>query len=130
VGLLRRGLAHDVRPVHAVPGPNGTLYVSDDDAGNIYVVRYEGPRISDGGIVAHGDNLFELFGANLANDPAQFYLTANGQPAQVFYAGPTQVNFALPGGMTGRRPVSPSVLRGCAHSAYRRSAPARSRSCG
>lgn len=90
------------RPVHAVPGPDGALYVSDDDTGNIYVVRYEGPRIDEGGIVARGDNVFELYGANLANDPAQLYVTANGQPAEILYAAPTQVNFALPEGMTGR----------------------------
>ena len=36
------------RPVDPVVGPDGALYVSDDDTGNIYRVAYIGPRIAPG----------------------------------------------------------------------------------
>ena len=84
------------RPVDAIPGPAGDLFVSDDATGNIYHMVYTGPRISPGGLVDRGDRIYELYGTNLGGDPGTVTLTANGVPADVLYAGATQINFRLP----------------------------------
>lgn len=89
------------RPVHALNGPDGALYVSDDATGNIYRVSYTGPRINPGGVVNRGSGLFELYGANLVNDPAQFSITVNGVAAQTLYVSKTQINFVVPPDVTG-----------------------------
>jgi glucose/arabinose dehydrogenase len=94
------------RPVHALNGPDGAVYVSDDATGNIYRVTYTGPRINPGGIVKRGPGIYELYGENLVNDPAQFSISANGVPLATLYAGPNQVNFILPDGMTGDVAIS------------------------
>ena len=89
------------RPVHAVTGPDGAVYVSDDGNGNIYRVAYTGPRISPGGIVARGQNTFEVYGEGLTGDPGLLSILANGVPVRILYASPTQVNFVLPDSVSG-----------------------------
>lgn len=89
------------RPVHALNGPDGALYVSDDSTGNIYRVVYTGPRINPGGAVLRGSGIYELYGERLVNDPSQLFVTANGQSVTVLYAGPNQINFQVPDGLTG-----------------------------
>ena len=89
------------RPVHAITGPDGAVYVSDDTTGNVYRVSYVGPRINRGGIVQRATGIYEMYGAGFAADPAQLSITANDAPVQILYAGRNQVNFALPDGMTG-----------------------------
>ncbi|MGH9674638.1 MAG: PQQ-dependent sugar dehydrogenase, partial [Bryobacteraceae bacterium] len=89
------------RPVHAVTGSDGALYVSDDMQGQIYRIAYLGPRINPGGIVAVIPRVYELYGRNLAADPSQFAVYANGVQAELLYASPGQVNFVLPEGISG-----------------------------
>lgn len=89
------------RPVQALAGPDGSLYVTDDSTGNIYRITYTGPRINPGGIVKRGPGIYELYGENLVNDASQFSITANGIPVTTLYAGTNQVNFVLPDGVTG-----------------------------
>lgn len=89
------------RPVQAISGPDGAVYVSDDQTGNVYRIAYTGPRISPGGIVERAPGICEMYGTNLAIDPALVSVTANGIPAVILYASSGQVNFALdadPGG--------------------------------
>jgi IPT/TIG domain-containing protein len=88
------------RPVDPVLGPDGALYISDDATGNIYRVAYIGPRINPGGIVQRAAGVYELYGEALANDPSQLSVTANGQPVTILFAGPNQINFQLPDGVT------------------------------
>jgi hypothetical protein len=88
------------RPVGAITGPDGALYVSDDATGNIYRVAYTGPRINPNGIVQHSAGIYELYGENLVNDPARLVVSANGQSVRVLFAGPNQVNFQLPAAVT------------------------------
>lgn len=88
------------RPVHALTGPDGAVYVSDDATGNIYRVAYLGPRINPGGIVNRTPGLYELYGENLVSDPAQFSIFANGMSLETLYVGPNQVNFVLPDSLT------------------------------
>lgn len=89
------------RPVHAISGPDGAVYVSDDATGNIYRVAYTGPRIAPGGIVRVAPRIYELYGSNLVNDPVEFGLYANGILAETLYVGRGQVNFILPEGLIG-----------------------------
>ncbi len=89
------------RPMHALSGPDGAVYVSDDTTGNIYRVVYTGPRISPGGIVRVADRIYELYGRNLVREPAEFGLYANGLLAETLYRSPGQVNFVLPGSLSG-----------------------------
>jgi glucose/arabinose dehydrogenase len=89
------------RPVHAITGPDGAVYVSDDGNGNIYRIAWSGPRISPEGFVQRAPGLYEMYGANLAPDPARFTLQANDQTIDPLYAGLNQVNFQLPDGMSG-----------------------------
>lgn len=95
------------RPVHALNGPDGAVYVSDDTTGNIYRVSYTGPRINPGGIVRRAPGVYELYGSNLAGgDPARFSISANGTALQTLYTGPSQVNFILPESITGDVTIS------------------------
>jgi len=94
------------RPVHAVTGADGAVYVSDDATGNIYRVAYVGPRIAPGGIVRVAPRIYELYGTNLVNDDAEFGLYANGILAERLYTSRGQVNFILPEGLTGDITIS------------------------
>ncbi len=85
------------RPVDAIIGPDGAVYVSDDATGNIYRVGYEGPRIDPEGILNRGGRIFELYGQRLGG--ASVYL--KGIPADVLYGGENQINFVLPDGLNG-----------------------------
>jgi glucose/arabinose dehydrogenase len=89
------------RPVHAIPGPDGAVYVSDDGNGNIYRVVYAGPRINEGGIVKVVDNIYALYGLRLSIDAALFQIFANGIAVETLYIGENQVNFVLPAAMKG-----------------------------
>jgi glucose/arabinose dehydrogenase len=90
------------RPVHAVNGPDGALYVSDDATGNIYRVAYSGPRINLNGFVQRAPGVYELYGENFVNaDASRFSIDANGIVLQPMFAGKNQVNFTLPEGLTG-----------------------------
>ncbi|MDQ6701176.1 MAG: PQQ-dependent sugar dehydrogenase, partial [Acidobacteriota bacterium] len=80
------------RPVQAITGPDGAVYVSDDASGNIYRVSYEGPRITPSGIVNRGAGIFELYGQRLGG--ASLYI--NGMAADILYGGENQINFVLP----------------------------------
>ncbi len=89
------------RPVRALSGPDGAVYISDDATGNIYRVAYTGPRISPGGIVRAAPGIYELYGENLMRDPVQFSITANGEELETLYLSPNQVNFIVPEGLYG-----------------------------
>ncbi|MGH9660625.1 MAG: hypothetical protein ACRD96_18895, partial [Bryobacteraceae bacterium] len=89
------------RPVHAISGPDGAVYVSDDATGNIYRVSYHGPRIHPGGIVRVVDNIYSIYGRDLGNEGGDFQLFANGLAAEALYVSANQVNFILPAGLTG-----------------------------
>ena len=98
--LDRKGRTTSGRPVDPVPGPDGALYVSDDDTGNIYRVSYSGPRINPAGIVRRESGVYELYGERLVNDPARLSVMANAQAVTVLFAGANQVNFQIPDGVT------------------------------
>jgi glucose/arabinose dehydrogenase len=89
------------RPVHALSGPDGSVYVSDDATGNIYRVVYTGPRINPGGVFQRAARVFELYGTNLAGDPAQVSILANGVAVNTLYVSLDQINFVLPDAMSG-----------------------------
>ena len=88
------------RPVHAITGPDGAVYVSDDATGNIYRVVYTGPRIDPGGLVDLGGGAYQIHGANLVNDPAQLTVTANGEPVELSYADANEIDVQLPGDLS------------------------------
>jgi glucose/arabinose dehydrogenase len=89
------------RPVQALTGPDGAVYVSDDTTGNIYRVAYTGPRITPGGIVKRAPGVYELYGENLVIDPAQLWISANGVTLETLYAAAHQINFVVPDSVTG-----------------------------
>lgn len=89
------------RPVHALTGPDGSVYVSDDAAGNIYRVAYTGPRLNPGGIVQRAPGVFEIYGANLVNDPARLSVSVNNSPAAILYAAANQINIRIGPEITG-----------------------------
>lgn len=117
-GFLR-GATTSGRPVHAITGPDGALYVSDDANGVVYRVRYTGPRINPEGVVsaaaatvrAAAGGLVSLYGAGFRNEAVQatalplpvqledVQVTVNGVPAPLLYAGPQQINFQMPFGL-------------------------------
>ena len=114
-GFLR-GTTTSGRPVHAISGPDGALYVSDDMNGVVYRVSYTGPRISPGGLVSAAGagirvaagGLASLYGSGFGDPPEEVRVTINGASTPVFYAGPQQINFLMPTGVEGRergRPV-------------------------
>ena len=94
------------RPVHALTGPDGAVYVSDDGNGNIYRVTYIGPRISPGGIARNSGRIYELYGSNLVGNSGEFAILCNGSPAETLYVSSIQVNFVVPEGLTGDVTVS------------------------
>jgi len=89
------------RPVYALNGPDGAVYVSDDENGNIYRIIYAGPRINPGGIVKAAEGIYELYGTNLVNSSGELNIYVNGQRARTLYVSAGQVNFALPDGAAG-----------------------------
>lgn len=89
------------RPVQAITGPDGAVYVSDDATGNIYRIEHKGPRINQGGIVRVIDNVYSLYGLRLAGDIARFQIFGNGIALETLYIGEHQVNFVLPETLTG-----------------------------
>lgn len=84
------------RPVQAITGPDGAVYVSDDGNGNIYRVAYVGPRINDAGIGQVTGKIYAMYGYRFAHDAGNVRVFANGLACEVLYAGENQVNFALP----------------------------------
>ncbi len=124
-GFLR-GTTTSWRPVHAIEGPDGALYVSDDANGVVYRVAYRGPRLNPDGLVsaaaplvrASEGALVSLYGTGF-RDPAaaapslplpiqieDVRVTVNGAPAPLLYAGPQQINFQMPFGVQGRVTVA------------------------
>jgi glucose/arabinose dehydrogenase len=99
------------RPVHAIAGPDGAVYVSDDGNGNIYRVSYTGPRITPGGVVRSSGRVYELYGRNLVGSAGETAILYNGSPAEILFASPIQVNFLVPEGLTGEVRVSVKTSR-------------------
>jgi glucose/arabinose dehydrogenase len=89
------------RPVQAIGGPDGAVYVSDDQTGNIYRVEYKGPRIAEGGIVQVEGQTYTVKGRRLAIDPAQLQLFGNGIALEVLNVGEDEVSFLLPESLRG-----------------------------
>ena len=94
------------RPVHAITGADGAVYVSDDGTGMIYQVRYVGPRIAPGGIVKRTEvaglgRIYELYGSRLVNNPNDFALFIDGVRAETLYLSDGQVNFVIPASVRG-----------------------------
>lgn len=96
------------RPVEAITGPDGAVYVSDDATGNIYRVSYSGPRITPEGIVNRTSRVFELYGQRLGG--ASVYV--NGIAADILYSGENQINFVFPDALSdiSSREVSIAVI--------------------
>lgn len=99
------------RPVHAVTGADGAVYVSDDGTGMVYQVRYVGPRITPGGVVKNGTieglgDIYELYGSRLVNNPMEFGVFVDGVRAETLYVSEGQVNFVMPRGMRGEVTIS------------------------
>lgn len=107
------------RPVHAIPGPDGAVYVSDDATGNIYRVAYVGPRINPGGVVRVTGNIYALYGRRLAVEGAPLRIAVDGMAAEALYAGEEQVNFAMPPGLEGEVRVRVENARGADEIALR-----------
>jgi glucose/arabinose dehydrogenase len=85
------------RPVHALAGPDGALYVSDDATGNIYRVAYVGPRIRPRSLLQRGRDAFEVRGENLAGqDAARVAVSADGIACRVLSAERDRVRFVMP----------------------------------
>jgi uncharacterized protein (TIGR03437 family) len=118
-GFLR-GTTTSGRPVHAISGPDGALYVSDDMNGVVYRVSYTGPRINPGGLVSAAGagirvaagGLASLYGSGFGDPPEDVQVTINGAPATLFYAGPQQINFLIPPGVQGRVTLAVTNKRG------------------
>ena len=114
------------RPVHAATGPDGALYVSDDQNGMVYRISYAGPRATPEGLVSAAaatiatapGALVSLYGANLKAQASQAaslplpgnlddaIVLVNDAPAPLLYAGPQQVNFQMPFGVEGKARVA------------------------
>jgi len=124
-GFLRTTSASG-RPVDAVTGPDGALYVSDDQNGVVYRIIYTGPRLNPGGLVsaaaamaaAAPGALVSLYGVNFRSQPLQasslplpvnledVQVRVNGVPAPLLFAGPQQINFQMPFGVLGAAQVA------------------------
>jgi len=92
--------------VYALTGPDGSVYVSDDFAGNIYRVTYNGPRITPNGIVRRSAQAYELYGSNLVGTNGDFAIFAAGVQMQTLYVSPSQVNFLMPDDWRGDVPIA------------------------
>src|SRR5258706_13439245 len=92
----RRQATYGLPTMAAITGSDGAVYVSDDATGNIYKVAYTGPRINPGGFVQRATGIYELYGANLANDTRNFGIYADGVRLDTLYISAGQVNFVLP----------------------------------
>ncbi len=129
-GFLR-GTTTSGRPVHAITGPDGALYVSDDANGVVYRVSYTGPRINPEGVVSAAaatvrtaaGGLVSLYGTGFRSEAVQatalplpvqledVQVTVNGVPAPLLFAGPQQINFQMPFGLEGRVTVAVTTAR-------------------
>jgi glucose/arabinose dehydrogenase len=89
------------RPVQAITGPDGSVYVSDDETGNIYRVEYKGPRIDDGGVSQVDGQIYSIKGRRLAVDPAQVQVFGNGIALEVVSASDREIGFVLPESLRG-----------------------------
>jgi uncharacterized protein (TIGR03437 family) len=119
------------RPVHAITGPDGALYVSDDMNGFVYRVSYNGPRVNPDGVVsaaapqvrAAAGSLVSLYGTGFREQAARatslplptrledVQVKVDGVPAPLLYVGPQQINFQMPFGVQGRVTVEVSSSR-------------------
>jgi uncharacterized protein (TIGR03437 family) len=129
-GFLR-GSTTSGRPVHAISGPDGALYVSDDANGVVYRIRYAEPHINPGGVVSAAagtirpaaGGLVSLYGTGFRSQAVQattlplplqledVRVTVNGVAAPLLYAGPQQINFQMPFGLEGRVTVEVTTGR-------------------
>lgn len=89
------------RPVQAITGPDGAVYVSDDANGNIYRVAYVGPRIDEGGITRVEGNRWALTGRRLWRDGESLRVFAGDVALETVAASESRVEFLLPAGVTG-----------------------------
>jgi hypothetical protein len=94
------------RPVQAITGPDGAVYVSDDQTGNIYRIEYKGPRIAEAGITQVEGQVYSIKGRRLSVDPAQLQLFGNGIALEMLSASEEEVTFLLPESLTGEITVS------------------------
>ena len=88
------------------PGPrmNHTLRISHPGIPEITVAALSRPAIATAGIVNAASfvpgltpgGIATIFGSSLGANLAGTRVVVNGQAAQVFYASPQQVNFAVP----------------------------------
>jgi len=123
---FQRGTTTSGRPVDAVTGPDGALYISDDMNGFVYRVSWTGPRANPDGLVsaaastvrAAPGSLVSLYGVGFRDAEVQapslplplqledVQVAVNGVPAPLFYAGPRQINFQMPFGLQGRATIT------------------------
>ncbi len=99
--LDQRTRTRSGRPVQAITGPDGAVYVSDDANGNIYRVVYTGPRIAENGIFRVDGNRYSLTGKRLWSEGEPLRLLAGGVALEIVEATGGRVDFLLPEGMTG-----------------------------
>lgn len=119
------------RPMYALTGPDGALYISDDMNGVVYRVTYTGPRLEPEGLVSAAARissvapgaLVSLYGGNFADAPLgvsslplpsslkDVSVTVNGVKAPLLYAGPQQINFQIPFGVEGPVEIAVSNAR-------------------
>ncbi len=100
------------RPVHAITGSDGAVYVSDDATGNIYKVAYTGPRINPGGFVQRATGIYEMYGQNLANDTRNFGIYADRVRLDTLYISAGQINFVLPATFSGDATITVANEKG------------------
>ncbi len=89
------------RPVQAIEGPDGAVYVSDDGNNNIYRVAYSGPRIDDGGVTRVEGNRWAIAGRRLLNDGEMPRVFVEQIAAETVSADAARVEFLMPEGLTG-----------------------------
>lgn len=89
------------RPVQAIPGPDGAVYVSDDATGNIYAVRYTGPRMDENGITRQEDGRHVLTGRRLVREGEAAQLFAGDTALEILSAQPDRIEFLLPESVAG-----------------------------